>query len=488
MDDHTDKPIGFWSKLWNRAVGRRIERVQKQTERGRPSSDETTLIGTPATPAPSIPETARMFSERYARRQVIADVRKMLADNPLLAEAADIFVNTAVSRSFTVTVETTAARGISAGNQRRAQRIIDQINREASIRRRIASWGKRGMTEGDLFVQPEEYNGEVVGVFAMPTSSMERLSDLRDRFADPAHAFRQVDVLSNLTVAQFAEWQIAHARWNHADGERYGNSQYLQIRGMSDIFLHQIEDMAIRRHTRGPLRYFHRVGTAERPGGRQDVLDYMAINKMDQGTEIPQNFFGNGVTDVKVLQGDENLDNIKDVQFLLNALFPRTCVVLGLIGFGENVSRDILDEQRELLYTQQDLLIDWLEFEALRPVYDLGLLLGGLNPDSITYTIQFEERMSERAKMGRIELYLELHLARLMTRKQLIQRIAPYINVKEVDAYLDELIAEKWEQLQAAQSPDDATQDPNKQMATTALLKGTMGRRNNVASINRRTS
>ena len=85
------------------------------------------------------------------------------------------------------------------------------------------------------------------------------------------------------------------------------------------------------------------------------------------------------------------------------------------------------------------MLIDWLEFETLRPVYDLGLLLAGLNPDSINYTIQFEERMSERAKMGRIELYLELHLARLMTRKQLIQRISPYINVKDVDAYVDEL-------------------------------------------------
>jgi hypothetical protein len=474
----SDKPAGYWSKLWNRIVRKRIDQVQNQTDQGQPNPEQTTAVGTPATGAPSIPETARMFLERYARRQVIDDVRKMLADNPMLAEAADVFVDTAVSKSFTVTVETTATRGVNAGNQRKAQRIIDEINRKAEIRRRIPSWCKKGLTEGDLFVQTAEYGGEVVDAFSMPGASMERLSDLRDKFEDPTRAYAQIDLLSNQEITPFAEWQIQHARWNHEDGCRYGNSQYLQIRGLSNVFLQMIEDMAVRRHTRGPMRYFHKVGSPEKPGTPDDVKAYIELNKFGPDTPTPHNFFGNGLTDVTAIQGDEHLDQIEDVQFVLNVLFPRTSIAKGLIGFGETISRDILDEQRELFYTKQDLLIDWAEFGTLRPTYDLGLLLGDVNPDSVVYTVQFEERMSERAKMARIELYLEMHLARLMTRKQLIQRIAPYLNVKDVDVYVKELLDEKWEQISSQAAATGG--DPNTQMAQDALVKGTVGRRGNV--------
>jgi hypothetical protein len=161
---------------------------------------------------------------------------------------------------------------------------------------------------------------------------------------------------------------------------------------------------------------------------------------------------------VTALQGDQKLSDIEDIQFMLNCLFPRTMMAKGLIGFGENVSRDILDEQQQFLFTAQDLLIDVLEYDAMRPTFDIGLLFAGIDPDSVTYTIQFEERMSELGKLARMEVLLECYEAGVMTEKQLITRAAPYLVVKNVDEYIEELESmrakKQADALQQAAGPD----------------------------------
>ena len=369
----------------------------------------------------------------------------MLARNPLIAQATQMFVDTAVSKGFAVRVDRTSSRGATAGVQNTAQREIDRINRVCNIAEKIPSWGKMLLTEGDLFIQLVEYNGELIDAEAMPSVGMERMTNERDKFPDPLKAFRQIDVATNEVLAEFALWQIVHARWTYRDGERYGSSQYLQMRQMSETFMAMMDDLAIRRHTRGPSRRFHRVGTTDKPGLIADIKNYQRMNNIgdleaEGKYKVTTDYFATGNVEIKDLAGDANLDQIKDIEFLLNIIMPRTATPKGLIGFGESVSRDILDEQREIFFTNQDLLIDSIN-NLLRRIYALGLLLRSVNPEAISYSIQFEERMSESAKLAKVQNYLELYAASppLITPGQLIQRIAPYINVTDTRAFLDEL-------------------------------------------------
>lgn len=477
--------FNWWAKAWDSQIIRRIRGVQAQTDRGTPNQAFTTELGTAGTPSPRIPEESRMFEQRYGRRAIIYDVRKMLAENPMLAEAASVFVDTAISKSFTVNVEQTSKRGVLAGTQMRAQRIINRLIKDANIAGELPSWAKRGLKEGDVFVQAVELDGQIVDAMAMPSVSMERMSDERDRFPDPLNAFRQVDVTTNEDIARFAQWQIIHARWDHESGERYGNSQYLQLRTMNKIFMKMVKDMAIRRAVRATLRRFHRVGNDANPGTWDDVEKYIALNKLDETAGIAEDYYGTFNVDVKTLEGDARLDQIKDIEFVLNVLFPRTGLAKGLIGFGETVSRDILDDQREFMNAKQDMLVDWIGNTLLRPLFNLALLVEGINPDAINYVIQFEERLTERDKVAKLEMMLEMRELGVMTDRQLIERAAPYINVRDVDKYLAELDEERkrkrierQEDL-AAGVTDPTDQDPEA-LAKKGIDRDTLGKRNNV--------
>jgi hypothetical protein len=438
----------------NNAIRRVITRRQASVKQA-PKLDLTTELGTSASVSPRTEKQARLFIERYDRRSVILDVHKMQANDPLVAQACQVFVDTAVSKGFACSVEKTSARGTRAGTQNKAQRVIDRLVRESSMPHKIPSWGRMLLTEGDLFLQNVEYKGQLINVKRMPAVTMERMSDERDVFPNVLDAFHQLDIGTNEITGTFALWQITHGRWNFVDGERYGNSQYLQLRQASAQLLDMIEQMLIRRRARGPMRFFHQVGNTEHPGDWENVGKYMALNRlkdMDRRGDLDPmtDFFGNGVTSVSVLKGDERLGDIQDVEFVLNYIFPRTGIAKGLVGFGEKVSRDILDEQREFLYTQQDLLIDVLEWDCLRPSIDLALAMEGIDPDSIVYAIQFEERMTEAGKLARLEVLLEVFEAGLMTPEQFIQRAGPYIGVHDVQAYLDQLEEYKAEQQEKA--------------------------------------
>jgi hypothetical protein len=159
----------------------------------------------------------------------------------------------------------------------------------------------------------------------------------------------------------------------------------------------------------------------------------------------------------------------------------------GLIGFGENVNRDVLDEQIQMLHTRQDLLIDALEWEAIRPSLDLALLIEGINPDSIVYDVTFEERMTESGKLAKVELYVELYEAGLMTEEQVIGRIAPYIGVKDTKKYLADLL--KWREekrQQAMEGESDEDDDLKKAARKSAIGTPPNQGRSNVTRITRK--
>lgn len=425
----------------------------------KPRPKDTTESGYAASTSPMLDLGVRKFIERYDRRQVIKDVQEMFARDPIMIEAAQMFVQTAVSKSFTVQVNKTAARGVAGGTQNRAQATLNRVVKDCALKDKIESVGFSLLSDGDLFMQNVVHNidrgrPEVIDAFEMPAASIERLTDLRDHFSDPLQSFRQIDLNTQQTIDNFAQWQISHARWNRKGNQRYGNSQYLQLRTMGQLFYNMLIDMAIRRKTRGPLRIGHIVSAGKDAAGNNkgakwgDVNKYREENnltdKLRQGkVQITADYFSNGLVDWKPINGDARLGDIKDVEFLFNCMFPRLGIAKGLIGYGETVSRDILDEQREILYTKQDLLIDMLINTILNPLFDLALLVDGINPDAIVYSIHFEDRASERAKREKAYFYLDCITDGIMTRKQAVMRLAPYLDIKDVEAWMTELEEER---------------------------------------------
>jgi hypothetical protein len=460
----TDYRTGWGLGSITQAARNLITRRQRQIDK--PLRVEfATELGTAGTAAPHIPRLARELQLFYDRRSVLYDIKKMLADSPLIAQALQVFVGSSISKSLNVTVESSAARGVTAGNERRAQRVITAFLRNSDLKNKVRSWGEQSLAQGDLFIQCVEYRGELINAKRMPAESMIRNTDQRDVFTDTLRAFKQVDVGTLVPITDFALWQIQHGRWNHTDGEQYGASQFLQLRSLDRIFRQMILDQAARRKTRGTPRRYHSIGNKEKPASQKQIDDYIALNKLDIDTGETEDYYGSGQGDIKDLNPDGQVDRIRDIEFVLNVLFPRTGMAKGLVGFGETVARDILDEQREFLSNNQDQFIDWLEFNPLRSCIDLALLIAGINPDSISYTVQFEERLSEAQKLAKVELYLELVEAEMMTPEQCIVRIAPYLNVKDPKKYLTEVLAYRKEQAAARALVATKQLDPNAEAA-----------------------
>lgn len=99
---------------------------------------------------------------------------------------------------------------------------------------------------------------------------------------------------------------------------------------------------------------------------------------------------------VSAIQGDSNLDQIRDIVHLLDTFFAGSPLPKGMMGYTDGMARDILEDLKRDYYDEVDVLQDTLSF-AYESGFRLHLLLKGINPDAEDFTITFAERRTETA-------------------------------------------------------------------------------------------
>lgn len=273
----------------------------------------------------------------------------------------------------------------------------DDFQRRLQLNRveKLKSDARGLVMEGNLPVQwvlDPEFN--VISAVRMPAETILPNVNEAGRFKDVKKAYIQFDVITGTELANFPLWQLFHARFDPDNFDDLGSlgRPFLDATRTTWRKLNMTEeDLVIRRRTRAPLRLAHVL-----KGAIQDDMEkYRAQVEKDQH-EITTDYYMNREGGVSAIQGDSNLDQIRDIVHLLDTFFAGSPLPKGMMGYTDGLARDILEDLKRDYYEEVDVLQDTLSF-AYESGFRLHLLLKGINPDAEDFKITFAERRTETA-------------------------------------------------------------------------------------------
>jgi len=251
------------------------------------------------------------------------------------------------------------------------------------------------MMEGNLCMQwvLDPNQKAVIRGVRMPTETIKPLADDNGVFPDPLAAYEQIDPSSHRSIATFALWQLTVCRLDPNNYDDFGalGRPWLDAVRETLLKLRMTErDMVVRRNERAPMRTAHFLEGAS----ASELKDYQAQVENDQ-KEITTNYYSNTKGAVTAVQGDENLDQIADVIYLLNAFFAAAPGDKAIFGYSDGLNRDILEDLQRAFFDELDALQDCAAM-VYQTGFELHLLLNGINPDSIPgLCVQYSERRTE---------------------------------------------------------------------------------------------
>ena len=256
----------------------------------------------------------------------------------------------------------------------------------------------RGLViEGNLPLQwvlddPTRPDPDIIAGVRMPSETIFPDVTENGHFKDVRRAYLQLDVATGAIAAEFPLWKLFLCRLEPDSFDDMG-SLGRPFLDASRTFLRKLqmteEDLVIRRRVRAPLRMVHVL-----EGASKDDLDTYRTQVEKDAGQITTDYFMNRKGGVSPIQGDENLDHIKDVVHLLDCFFAGSPLPKALAGYTDGVARDVLEDLKRDYYDEVDNLQDTLAF-GYEAGFRLQLLLKGLNPDADEFSVSFAERRTE---------------------------------------------------------------------------------------------
>lgn len=347
-----------------------------QQWRNRDRGAQTTAAEAPRQQRQGAGDELAKLSADQTRRATIKTCQKMYDEDPRADDVLHTLARDMVGAGFTVTTGNAKADQVAADLMTR----IDLVSR-------LDDWIRLSARDGDSFLEVEvSAEREIVGMTRKPTLEMYRNSNQQDHFDDPTRAFWWSDSPYQTgkppaDALWFAEWQMIHARWSHDEGQRYGRPLFKSATGAWKRISEGEIDVATRRKTRAGMKYNHMFP----PGTTQQDIEKYKVDNADI-LNLPlaaiQDFFG--TADIKTVEGDARLGEIEDILHHIRTWWLASPVPMSLLGYGQDLNRDVLQEQKEQYDETLENLRPWTEKEILRPLFELAWLLAGILPDTLT--------------------------------------------------------------------------------------------------------
>jgi hypothetical protein len=344
-------------------------------------------------PPPPLPSrAARLFSAESDRASVVKLARRMEKDDPRADAALNAVARDVTRGGFTVNIP-------QQPNAQRARQIANDLIDRLNLTQTTDDVVRETLRDGDGFYELAiDDQGLIQSVTRKPTLEMRRLSDLMDRFADPSRAFcwnDEVFMLLGLPPKDsvfFAEYQIIHARWAHDAGERYGQPLFTSGRQPWLYATDGERNMAVRRKVRAGLTRVHNLKNAsEGVIGAYVERNKEALSNPDIAT---LDLYANAESlTIDTVQGDAHLSEIGDVEHQITTAFFNSPIPLYLLGYGENLNRDVLEQQQLQYHNTLDGVASWLDDQYLIPLLERQWMLQGIWPASLRYTIDRPSRI-----------------------------------------------------------------------------------------------
>ncbi|MDR6883031.1 minor capsid protein [Bacillus sp. 3255] len=435
--------------------------------------------------------TDRISTIRDVQQLVKADLRFRITNNRLATDATrggfKIIVSGSDADRARLKKQGKSLKRVTPGANV-AQAVIDDFLKRTKLPAKAKEYARVLPRDGDLFLNPivDLQAGLVLDIRRAPALTIKRNSDEFGEFPDLERSFSQIDPKTQIqtllevgppSVARtnFALFQMNHIRWLEEETEMYGTSHYASARATYKILNKMEIASAVRREFRSVQKYNHKLpeNTQEK-----DAIEYMRlvglIDKNDKPTRnahLLSDFVG--TADVKVLDADGHLDQMNDIKYFEDLLWLNLSVPKAILTSGQDMNRDVLKVQYpHYLKTLEDLtdLIEYGDsgqFSGLRAIVDLQLLLAGINPDSITYDVVWNDKTDETAA-ERLERVQQARGKgggqKLITLEKAIQEIADDFDIEdpaEMAALLEEEERQKQAEMLlmgAGKAPNDKTQ------------------------------
>lgn len=358
-----------------------IDRFQALFTRHAPAVDpRTTLDEIPRPPGVNaIAEKLKSETDRRGRVQVC---RRMYDEDTRADGILHKVARDALKGSVWVTVPDNPDME-KAGNA-----LIERLG----LDERLADWFRLTMRDGDTFLEVGiDEEGQIQEISRKPTLQMHRHANAFDKFDDPTRAYwwhSRPWVLDPPTDAVwFSDWQIVHARWAHDEGDTYGRPMFASATGPWKRITEGELDIAIRRKVRAGRRYLHVVEGAS----EGEIEAYRQRNRhiLQDKFAAVADFFSNRRGAIQTIDGDTHVSDIGDVRHHISTFWLASPVPMALMGYAEDLNRDVLEEQTEEYHSALESLNKWVARQLLDPLLERQWLLDGHLPDAYAHTVQF---------------------------------------------------------------------------------------------------
>ena len=232
-----------------------------------------------------------------------------------------------------------------------------------------------------------------------------------------------------------------HARWDHDEGSRYGVPFLNSSRGSLKKIAEGALDMAIRRKTRAGMKYVHSLEDAT----EAELEAYKKRNQKALSNPFAAiaDFFSNKKVTISAIQGDAKLSETKDVDFHVDRFFAGMPVPKAILGFEQSINRDVLEKQEVQYLRELDNACSWIT-KFIREVIDLQLLLKGILPESVDYSLNWADRWGDQ-KMENLskitDVIVKLQATGLLDEEDLLPILGAHLPDINIEAAIEKLRA-----------------------------------------------
>lgn len=361
-----------------------------------PASPQNTAMGRQrdGSPATDRLDIESVKHDKHTRHQ---EIRKMVSNDPRWDRMIYKLASDAAYKSFTVLVESADGKR----QQRKAQSVIDRTRFLIEDKKKLRGWIKGLLRDGDLFLQLIVEDKEITKAKKLAAEITHTRMNAEGEFPKNKKPYYQQSKRNPYeSEREFEEWEIVHLKWDAEDGQQYGKS----ILNSSRLAWRRLEsgekDMAIRRKMQAGQKRHHKIGTEKNPGTKADIEEYKRENKatLDNPTDPTQDFYSNHLVDINNLEGDGTIGDIEDLRWTEGLFSIATGIPQNLLSGGREIATpyNVVKEQEED-YLRVIGDIDEVMEEAFRRIFDIALLLAGINPDAVVYVFNWGAKDREDA-------------------------------------------------------------------------------------------
>ncbi len=326
---------------------------------------------------------------------------------------------------------------------RKAEQVINELIDRLKLRDRVDDFARLTFRDGDSFLELsfDEREAQIMGITRKPTLGMRRNSNDADKFEQPDRAYwysnKPNQVAPPPDAIWFADYQMVHARWDHDEGERYGSPLMSSGRKAIKMTREGEEDVFIRRKTRAGQRIQHKI-----EGDETAIEEYIDRNQvaLDDPFAPMIDYFGNA--EIKVIAGDPNIGDIKDILHHLDTWWIESPVPKAILGYGRDLNRDVLQEQKAQYDESIEGVQRWIGAQFILPVIEIELLLNGILPEDLGLDLAWGNKKKVTTKdilniLQGAQIMKSLGLTNEILA-QVIAKYIPFLNPKEIADALEQ--------------------------------------------------